>query len=67
MVALARHHNMWYLPAMPKPKAQLNFNQSERILALARQLAQNAEDGIPYGHLVAELIRARRIEVQGHL
>jgi hypothetical protein len=52
---------------MPKPIAQLDLNQSERILALARQLADNAHAGIPYGDLLAELVGARRIEVQGHL
>ena len=52
---------------MPKPKARTDLNQSERILALARQLADNAHAGIPYGDLLAELVGARRFEVHGHL
>ena len=58
---------MWYFPAMPKPKARTDLNQSERILALARQLADNAHAGIPYGDLLAELIGARRYELTGRL
>ena len=38
---------------------------SIRITALARQLADNAHAGIPYGDILAELIGARQVELHG--
>jgi len=48
-------------------KRAIEVTPSERILIIARQIADNAATGKAYRELIVELIIARRVEVEGHL
>jgi hypothetical protein len=56
-------------PKAEEPKASAN-SQAERILALARQIADYLNDSHqlnPPHELIRELCQARRLEVVGHV